>query len=82
MAAEKIAISLPAGTLQRLEAVRQRLGKSRSSVVVEAIEAWLDESEPADDDRRYVEAYLQHPETSEPSGAVATAVVSGWEPWE
>lgn len=82
MSAQKIAISLPAETLRRLEVLRKRLGKSRSSVVVEAIEAWLEQSEPSEDDRRYVEGYLEHPEDVESTASLAKAVVGSWEPWE
>ena len=82
MPTEKIAVSLPAPTLARLEVVRARLGRSRSALVAEAIERWLDEREPSDEDRRYVQGYLEQPEATDEAAATAGAVVAGWEPWK
>jgi metal-responsive CopG/Arc/MetJ family transcriptional regulator len=82
MGSAKIAVSLPAATLRRLEVVRRRLGRSRSALVTEAIQAWLDRTEPSDEDRRYAEGYLKHPERSEETSATAIAAVESWEPWD
>jgi hypothetical protein len=50
--------------------------------VTEAIETWLRGEEVGEDDRRYIEGYLRHPESSGESAAVAQALVATWEPWE
>lgn len=80
--AAKVAVSIPAKTLRRLESARKSLGRNRSSIVTEAVERWLDEQEGGTADHRYVEAYLAVPESTGEGAAVAAAVVSGWEPWE
>ena len=78
----KVAVSLPVDTLKSLERVRVRLRKTRSGAVTEAIERWLQSEEVGDDERRYLEGYLRHPEHAEESAALAGAVVATWEPWE
>lgn len=82
MNSAKIAVSVPAPLLERLEAVRRRSGRSRSALVAEALQAWLDQAEPDDDDRRYVEGYLKHPERTEETAGVAAAAIASWEPWD
>ena len=77
----KVAISIPADTLRLLERARIRLRKTRSAAVTEAIERWLAAEEVSEDDRRYVEGYLRHPEPSAEVASVAGAVVRGWGPW-
>jgi hypothetical protein len=78
----KVAVSLPVDTLKSLERVRVRLRKTRSGAVTEAIERWLQSEEVGDDERRYLEGYLRHPERAEDSGALAGAAVATWEPWD
>ena len=78
----KVAVSLPVDTLKALERVRVRLRKTRSGAVTEAIERWLQSEEVGDDERRYLEGYLRHPERAEESATLAGAVVATWEPWE
>jgi metal-responsive CopG/Arc/MetJ family transcriptional regulator len=78
----KVAVSLPVDTLKALERVRVRLRKTRSGAVTEAIERWLQTEEVGDDERRYLEGYLRHPERAEEGAALATAVTATWEPWE
>jgi metal-responsive CopG/Arc/MetJ family transcriptional regulator len=80
--AEKIAVSLPAKTLQRLEVARKRLGRSRSAVVAEAIEHWLGSRAVGSEDRRYMEGYLKYPEHVGETASVAQAAIESWEPWE
>ena len=75
-------MSLPVDTLKSLERVRVRLRKTRSGAVTEAIERWLQSEEVGDDERRYLEGNLRHPERAEESGTLAGAVVATWEPWE
>ncbi|HET6611878.1 MAG TPA: ribbon-helix-helix protein, CopG family [Kofleriaceae bacterium] len=76
----KIAVSVPTATLGRLERARQALHRSRSAIVSEAIERWLEDQQPGADDQRYVEGYLRHPEGTGAS-KIAAAVVASWEPW-
>ncbi|MGA3123124.1 MAG: hypothetical protein ABSF69_20325 [Polyangiaceae bacterium] len=78
----KVAVSLPITTLKSLERVRARLQKTRSGAVTEAIERWLQAEEFGDDERRYVEGYLRHPERVDDAATVAGAVVATWESWE
>jgi hypothetical protein len=78
----KVAVSIPTETLRSLERVRTRLRKTRSAVVTEAIERWLAAGEVGEEDRRYVEGYLRHPEPSADVASIASAVVQSWEPWE
>lgn len=80
--AVKVAISLPAETLEAVEAFRKRTGKSRSAVFAEAVEAMLAPQRMDDRDRRYVEAYLRRPARQEDTAPVAAAAVAAWEPWE
>jgi metal-responsive CopG/Arc/MetJ family transcriptional regulator len=77
----KVAISLPVETLRSLERVRARMRKTRSAAVAEAIERWLRVEEVSDDDQRYVEGYLRHPDRTEETAAIAAAAIAGWEPW-
>lgn len=78
----KVAVSIPVDTLTSLERVRVRLRKTRSRAITEAVERWLQSEEGGEDERRYVEGYLQRPERVNEAAAVATAVVATWEPWE
>ena len=70
----KVAVSIPADTLEALEHKRARLGKTRSAAVTEAIEQWLHAGEVAAEDRRYVEGYLRQPERAEDVAAVAATL--------
>ncbi len=78
----KVAVSLPLDTLRSLERVRVRLRKTRSGAVTEAIDRWLQSEEVGDDERRYLEGYLRHPERTEQRATLAGAVVATWETWE
>jgi metal-responsive CopG/Arc/MetJ family transcriptional regulator len=78
----KVAVSIPADTLKSLERVRARLRKTRSGAVTEAIERWLRAEEVGDEERRYLEGYLRHPERGEEVAKVAAAAAATWEPWE
>lgn len=47
----KVAVSLPVETLRGLEAMRRRLGRSRSALVAQAIDEWLaSHAEASDED--------------------------------
>jgi metal-responsive CopG/Arc/MetJ family transcriptional regulator len=78
----KVAVSLPVDTLRSLERVRARLRKTRSGAVTEAVERWLQAEDVGDEERRYLEGYLRHPERTAENAAVAGVIVATWEPWE
>lgn len=59
----KVAVSLPKEEFQAVEKVRKKLGRSRSSLVAEAIHAWLEEQQNQEKVRRYIAGYMRHPET-------------------
>ena len=80
--AAKVAISMPAETLHDVDALCHKLGRTRSSVLTEAVRALLAQYHIDERDRRYVEAYLRHPERAADSAAVASAAVAAWEPWK
>jgi hypothetical protein len=50
--------------------------------VTEAVERWLQAEDVGDEERRYLEGYLRHPERTAENAGVAGAVVATWEPWE
>jgi hypothetical protein len=60
--AAKIACSIDAGLLKRVETVRARTGESRSAFISRALLALTAESARAGAAKRYVEAYKAHPE--------------------
>jgi hypothetical protein len=76
----KIAVSLPAQTLRSVETARRRLGRSRSSVVAEALDAWVAAQSSSAADRAYLAAYARQPEPAEE--VLATSVVAAWAPWD
>jgi metal-responsive CopG/Arc/MetJ family transcriptional regulator len=78
----KVAVSIPRRTLALVERARRRSGKSRSAVVAEALEAWLQMGATAEADRKYAEAYLREPELVDERSAIAAAAVSTWEKWD
>jgi metal-responsive CopG/Arc/MetJ family transcriptional regulator len=78
----KVAVSLPRRTLALVERARRRSGQSRSAVVAEALEAWLQAVSVGEADRKYAEAYLRDPERVDERAAIAAGAVSTWEPWE
>jgi metal-responsive CopG/Arc/MetJ family transcriptional regulator len=80
----RVAISLPASLLGRLEKERRASGDSRSGFVRKAIESLLTRVEDARRLVAYVEGYRRHPESEaevEAARAAAAAVLLA-EPWE
>ncbi|NQT75912.1 MAG: hypothetical protein HQ566_05255 [Candidatus Omnitrophica bacterium] len=61
----KIAISLPKEDFKLLEAVRKRMGITRSALIDKAIHYWLSKSKEEEMVRQYIEGYRRHPETPE-----------------
>lgn len=75
----KVAVSVPASTFRSVEAKRKRLGRSRSSIVAEALDAWLRSSGADDEDARYLAGYERFPEPED--AAAAVAVMETWDDW-
>ena len=63
--AVKTAISLPAETYRRAEALRRKAGKSRSELYSQALQALLKAEEIREKEAQYIAAYRKHPETPE-----------------
>jgi hypothetical protein len=61
--AAKIACSIDADLLARIESVRARTGESRSALISRALIALTSESARTRAVSRYIEAYREHPET-------------------
>ena len=59
----KIAISLPAEDLRRIEKIRKESGIKRSVLIDAAIRFWLDDREKGKMIERYEEGYRRHPES-------------------
>ena len=57
MAVQKIAITVPPSTLQRIDGWAEKLKKSRSQFIVEQVEKRLEELEDEEVTRLYNEAY-------------------------
>ena len=58
----KIAVTIPKAVYRAVERIRHQLGLSRSALVDQAVEQWLDAKSRADEIRRYVESYRKDPE--------------------
>ncbi len=61
--AAKIAISLPAEDLKRIEKIRKESGMQRSVLIDEAIRFWLDNRDKEKMIEKYEEGYRHHPES-------------------
>jgi metal-responsive CopG/Arc/MetJ family transcriptional regulator len=61
--AVKVAITIPEGEFQEVEAARKRLKTTRSGVILKALEHWLAAQREAEIDRAYQAAYRRKPET-------------------
>ena len=66
----KIAVSLDAELLRRVEHIRGKSGESRSALVARALRLLTQEAEREQRARDYVRAYREHPET--PAEVTAT----------
>jgi metal-responsive CopG/Arc/MetJ family transcriptional regulator len=66
----KIAVSLDADLLKRVERLRGKSGESRSALVSRALRLLAHEEELAQRVQGYVRAYRDHPETSGEVAAV------------
>ena len=82
MPASKVTVSIPRPTAVRLERVRRQTRRTRSAIVTEALDSWLNGQSVQEQERRHAEGYLKHPEDTAAIGAVAAAVTAEWEPWK
>ena len=78
MAVHKVAISVPEELLAEVERERKRRGLSRSAVIQSGLRAWLRAQREMDRSRRYVRAYLTHPETDREVAVAARLVEATW----
>lgn len=79
----KTAISLPAQTYQRAEAVRKKAGKSRSELYAQALDGFLRVLEVREMEARYEAGYRKHPETREEVAEIEAwtrAAAESWDP--
>ena len=60
----KVAVSIDAALLRRVEELRSRTGETRSAVVARAIQLLTGEEERARRSRDYLRAYREHPESA------------------
>ena len=80
----KIAISLPDEALQAVEKERKLSGESRSEFFRRAAKALLKQKQREEQDREYIRAYTETPETEEELGwlqASSQAVLAAY-PWD
>ncbi len=80
----KIAISLPDEVLDAVEKERSERGISRSEYFRRTVEEHLRREKEKEDDARYIQGYLDDPETPEEQGWVVRAGVEALAdiPWE
>ncbi len=80
----KVAISLPPTIFDSLEKERRQRGESRSEFFRQAVQAFLRELREKKDVQRYIQGYLDQPESAsevrEASSASYEALVE--EPWD
>lgn len=76
----KVAVSVPVETMRSLELTRRRLGRSRSTIVAEALDAWLAARSAGERDAAYLAGYERFPETED--AGVALAIMQSWDTWE
>ena len=80
MARRQTLVQLSDDLLQRLDAYRVREGRSRSEIVREAIESYLQADREAEIDRLLVEAYQRQPPDDLWSDQAAKQMIVA-EPW-
>ena len=80
----KIAISLPDDILDAVEKERSESGISRSEYFRRTVEEHLRREKEKEDVARYIQGYLDDPETPEEMAWVVQAGVEAWAdlPWE
>lgn len=80
--ATKVAISIPQELYRALERERKKNGRSRSSLVQEALRAWLKQQQEARDIRQYIEGYRRMPETRLEIEEAEAMAKDSWPEWE
>jgi lauroyl/myristoyl acyltransferase len=80
----KTAIAIPRIDYQQIETLRLQMGKTRSQLLLEAFRHWMHHRDRLQAERRYVEGYRRHPETSAENAALLNAGQTLWnkESWE
>ncbi len=73
--ARKVAVSIPAALYQAVERVRKASGRSRSSVMQDALRHWLDSQAQAALVREYEAGYRRKPEGRREIKAAEAAAV-------
>lgn len=80
MARRQTLVQLSDTLLERLDRHRRREGRSRSEVIREAVERYLEADREAEIDRRIVDAYTRRPQRDAWGEAAARRLVDE-EPW-
>ena len=80
MARRQTLVQLSDTLLEQLDRHRRRAGRSRSEVIREAVECYLEADREAEIDRRIVEAYTRRPQRDVWGEAAARRLVDA-EPW-
>ncbi len=82
--AVKVAISLPPAIFDSVERERRKRRESRSEFFRQAVQTFLRDLQERADVERYVQGYLEQPETSEEVEAVSavSSATLAEEPWD
>ena len=80
MARRQTLVQLSDTLLEQLDRHRRRAGRSRSEVIREAVERYLEADREAEIDRRIVDAYTRRPQRDVWGDAAARRLVEE-EPW-
>ena len=80
----KVAISLPPTIFKTVEKERRKRGESRSEFFRQAVQAFLRGLQEERDVRRYVQGYLEQPETADEIREVSATSQAALaeEPWD
>lgn len=75
----KTAISLPVEVYQKAEKLRNKLGKSRSEMVADALAKMMKDIENRERDEREAAAWKKYPETPEEVAQAQAATEKAWD---
>jgi metal-responsive CopG/Arc/MetJ family transcriptional regulator len=78
---KRVAVTIPEDVLAEVERLREQQQQSRSTVVTEALLAWLRAQRVDAAEQRYTRGYLAKPENVEGTATVAAESVAVWQPW-
>ena len=81
---KKVAISLPAKLLRKVESKRHQTGETRSAFIKRTIESLFKEEEKKKLIAQYIEGYQKYPESRDEADALTDLAdeVLAEEPWE